>query len=160
MFIGELPGSLALRIHFDDKVASSAVDQGVAIRQADGSESPVRCCGFPGYLSIGRIFADDFIQELWNQIIAVGEFSCHASLQMVISGLASQRDVYNNCSVGIDLEDSRMWPGFGEKDISRGQFLRSVDFGLSALEFEQGLAATGDFDYCAAGIFVTLGKGQ
>ena len=80
----------------------------------------------PNDFSFSIVFADDFVQKLRHEVIAIRQLARHAALHMEIRGLTLQSNLDDDFSFGIDFQDARFRPGFRQQNVARGELLRRI----------------------------------
>jgi hypothetical protein len=156
--VGNLPDRFTSLIDFDCQVSDRAVDQRIPIIQPDRGEWPVGGCDLPDDFSIGLVFADDLIQQLWHEVVPVRQLASHSGLQMVVLGLSLQRNFDDDLSFAIDFQQPRLVASLRQHDVAVLQSLSRIHFGLSPLEFEDDFSFAGHLNDRTA--VVGFGKSQ
>ena len=163
--VGEFPHDRALGVELNHHVAVGAVDQRVSVVKANRGERPrvLRFFGrlrLPHDVAIGRVLADDLVEQLRYEIVPVGQHARHARFHVVVGGLRLDRRLVHDRALGVDLEDARLVAGLGDHSVAVGHSLRGVDFALRAGEFPHDLSVGRHFDRCAMRALVALGEGD
>ena len=148
--IRDLPDRLTRRIDFNTQVADCAVDQRVAIVQADRGEGPVRRRDFPDNFAVGLVLADHLVEQLRHEVVPVLQFASHPRLQVMILRLSLQRHLDRDLAVACHFEQPRFVSRLRHQDVAVLQSLRRVDLGLRPLELEDRLAFASHLDHRAA----------
>src|SRR5258706_210037 len=142
--VGELPDDFSILVHFDHHVAVGAVDERVAVFESNGGEGPgifrfLWRGGLPDDYAGRCIFADDLVEQVGDEIVAVGQLAGHAGLHVVIVDLALEGEFDEDFAVVVNFQEAGLWAGFGEEYVAVGERLCAVDFALGAFEFEKDL---------------------
>ena len=71
----------------------------------------------PDDLALRRVLADDLVEQLRHQVVAVGQLAGHAGLQMMVLRLSLERDFDEDLALAIDFQQARLVAGLGEQDL-------------------------------------------
>ena len=154
------PDFLAARVHLDHQVSQGAADEGVAVGQADRGERHVGRLDLADDLALGRVFADDLVEQLRDEVVPTRQLAGHPGLEVRVAGLRLDRHLDDHPAARVDLDQPRLLARLGDEDVAVVQLLRSVDLGLSPSVGPQGLALLVDQRGPSAGHVGRLVEGE
>ena len=136
VLVGDAPHNLPLRVYLDDAISVRAANERVAIRQSNGRERPIALGAATvvsretaKHFARGRfVFLHRKIQQMWRDIISIGQHPKHPGLHVRVLFLTGQDHRFQDFPCAIDDNRPRLRPQFGHQIFSITQRLHCADF--------------------------------